>query len=311
MALYQSSGRAGLGLALAFSTAVLWATLPVALKVTLEQLDPLTLTWFRFVVAFVILAAYLGARGRLGVFTTLGRRDFALLAIAAATLIGNYVFYLLGLDRTTPANSQLLIQLAPLLMAAGGIVVFREPFAPSQWVGAALLIAGLGLFFFDQLASALTDASRYVIGSASIVVAALSWAAYALAQKQLLGRISSLHVLVFIFAVASAALLPTATPSALARLDTLHWVLLAYCSLNTLAAYGAFAEALAHIEASRVSVVLALNPLMTVFVVSAAHALFPTVVDDTHVAALGVAGACVAVAGSVATSLLGRRKRAA
>ena len=54
MALHQASGRWRLGLAMALTTALSWATLPVALKITLEQLDPYTLTWFRFLVAAAV-----------------------------------------------------------------------------------------------------------------------------------------------------------------------------------------------------------------------------------------------------------------
>lgn len=309
MQTHRTSGRTGLGLGLAFATAVCWATLPLALHLTLEQLDPFTLTWFRFAVAFALVGGYLAARGELAAFAKLGRREWILLAIAAAMLIGNYVFYLLGLERTTPASAQLLIQLAPLSMAIGGIVVFREPFAPAQWGGAALLVAGLGLFFFEQISSALAEPGRYALGSAFIFAAAIVWAVYALLQKQLLVAISSVHVLFFIFGVATLALFPTATPSALARVDAWHWALLAFCSLNTIAAYGAFSEALAHLEASRVSVVLALNPLMTVGVVAAAHAIFPEEVEGPRVALLGLLGAALCVTGSIVTNLLAKRVR--
>src|SRR5688572_31658485 len=55
MALHQASGRWKLGLAMALLTALSWATLLVALKITLEQIDPYTLTWFRFLVAAVVM----------------------------------------------------------------------------------------------------------------------------------------------------------------------------------------------------------------------------------------------------------------
>ena len=58
MSLHQASGRWKLGLALALLTAACWATLPVALKVTLEQVDPLTLTWFRFLLAAGLMGAW-------------------------------------------------------------------------------------------------------------------------------------------------------------------------------------------------------------------------------------------------------------
>jgi drug/metabolite transporter (DMT)-like permease len=74
MALHQASGRWKLGLSMALLTALSWATLPVALKITLEQLDPYTLTWFRFLVAALLMLAWLGARQGFGGFTGLGAR---------------------------------------------------------------------------------------------------------------------------------------------------------------------------------------------------------------------------------------------
>ena len=50
----------------------------------------------------------------------------------------------------------------------------------------------------------------------------------------------------------------------LPQLSNLQWALLAFCGVNTLIAYGSFAEAMAHIEASKVSAILALTPLITV-----------------------------------------------
>ncbi len=308
MALHQASGRTRLGLGLALSTAGLWATLPVALKLTLEQLDPYTLTWFRFVFAFGVMSVWVAARRGYGELRSLSRGHWLLLALAAVTLIGNYVFYLLGLARTTPSNAQLLIQLAPLSMAVGGIVVFRERFTGWQWFGLAVVALGLVLFFRDQLAIAVTDQSNYLIGSALIVVAALTWAIYSLAQKQLLQRLGSPVILLFIYAVASLVLFAPAEPSHLARLDSVHWIALGYCSLNTLLAYGAFAEALAHWEASRVSVVLALTPLLTVAVATGAHDLAPERFAAEHIELLGYVGAVTVVAGSALTSLTGSRR---
>jgi drug/metabolite transporter (DMT)-like permease len=104
MALHHVSGRWRLGLVLALVTAACWATLPVALKLALEQLDPFTLTWFRFLLAAGVMGAWLAARGGLGGFAALGARYRWLLAIAAAGLIGNYVLYLLGVQYTTPGR---------------------------------------------------------------------------------------------------------------------------------------------------------------------------------------------------------------
>ena len=310
MAMHQASGRWRLGLALALVTAACWSTLPVALKITLEVLDPYTLTWVRFVIAGAVMLAWLAARGGLGGFARLDRRRWWLLAIAGALLIANYVFYLLGVQHSTPGNAQLLIQLAPLLMALGGIFVFHEHYRPGQWLGLAIIATGLGLFFLDQTGQSLVGPAQYALGSAMVVVAALVWAGYALIQKQLLLRLSSPAIMLFIYLMASLVLLPLARPASLLRLDALGLGLLAFCALNTLVAYGAFAEALVHWEASRVSTVLALTPLLSLAVIAGVHSLWPQAIAPESVGAWGYVGAVLVVAGSAMAALLGNRARA-
>jgi drug/metabolite transporter (DMT)-like permease len=307
MALHQASGRWKLGLLLALVTAACWSTLPVALKITLQTLDPYTLTWFRFVIAAGVMLAWLAARHGLGGFATLSRRHWLLLGLAAVLLIGNYLFYLLGVQHTTPGNAQLIIQLAPLLMALGGIFVFRESYRPGQWLGLGIISLGLGLFFRDQSAHSLLGSRQYALGSALVVIAAVVWAAYALIQKQLLTRLSSPAILLFIYILASVLLLPLAQPTHLLHLDARTWWLLAYCALNTLVAYGAFAEALVHWQASRVSTILAATPLMSLAVIAMVHAIWPMTVAPERVSMLGYVGAILVVAGSAMSSLLGER----
>ena len=310
MALHQASGRWRLGLSMALLTALSWATLPVALKITLEQLDPYTLTWFRFLVAAVCMLAWLGLRQGYAGFRGLGGRRWAMLLVAALGLIGNYIFYLLGVQHTTPGNAQLLIQLAPLLMALGGIFVFQERYRPAQWAGLAVIVSGLALFFREQLAHAISGRD-YAFGSALVVVAAIVWALYALLQKQLLTRLGSPAIQAFIYTLAAFVLLPLAHPRELLALDARHAWLLAFCSINTLVAYGAFAEALAHWQASRVSAILAVTPLLSLATIAALHAFAPASIAAESVGGLGYAGTVLVVVGSAMCSLLGDNARRA
>jgi drug/metabolite transporter (DMT)-like permease len=307
MALHQASGRWRLGLAMALTTALSWATLPVALKITLEQLDAYTLTWFRFLVAALCMAAWLGLRQGFAGFGRLDASRWGMLLVAALALIGNYVFYLLGVQHTTPGNAQLLIQLAPLLMALGGIFVFRESYRPAQWAGLGVIVLGLGAFFREQLAHA-ASGHAYAFGSALVVVAAIVWALYALLQKQLLTRLDSASIQLFIYALAAVLLLPLAQPRELLALDAKHAWLLAFCSINTLVAYGAFAEALAHWQASRVSAILAVTPLLSLGTIALLHSLWPASVAAESVGVVGYAGAVLVVVGSAMCSLLGNSK---
>jgi drug/metabolite transporter (DMT)-like permease len=257
-------------------------------------------------VAAVLTFLWLAWRGQLSGYRALAGRHRAMLATAALMLIGNYVFYLLGVQHTSPANAQLLIQLAPLLMALGAIGVFGERFGAAQWAGLALLTVGLLVFFDDQRRHA---ADGYGPGSALVGLAAAVWAAYALLQKQLLMHLNAMQILLAIYVAAAMLLLPFARPTTVLALDPLHGWLLAFCALNTVVAYGAFAEALAHWDASRVSAILATTPLLCIAAVAAAHALWPTLVAAETISVVGYAGAACVVLGSAAMSLLGARRK--
>lgn len=297
-----------LGLMLALLTCLFWATLPVALKLSLEVLDPLTLTWFRFVCAFGLTFAWLAARGQLSVFGQLSGHSWAWLALAAAGLIGNYVLYLLGLKFTTPANAQLLIQSAPLLLALGSVYFFKERIGLGQIFGFVAIAVGLVVFALEQRQSAL-DASNYGLGAGLIMIAAVTWVAYALVQKRLQGVVKPQQLLLVIYGAASLALWPFSEPSELRLLDRSHAWAVAYCALNTVGAYGAFSEAMANWEASRVSAVLALTPVLTVGFVALMAPWLPGQLNPERIGVLGWCGAILVLAGSLGASLLKRRSQ--
>lgn len=304
--MHTISNRWRLGLALAATAAAMWSVLPIALKPLLASLDPYTITWFRMTVAAVVLGLYQARRGTLPQRRALAGGGVRLIVFASMCLAANYLLYLMGLQYITPEAAQVTIQLAPMLMLLGGLVFFRERFSAKQWLGFVVLAAGLVLFFNHRLAEIAAARGSYPIGLALIIAAACSWAAYALAQKKLLARMSSSNILLLIYCGGSLVFLPISNLPAMLQLSALDWSLLAFGSINTLIAYGAFAEALEHWEATRVSAVLACTPLLTLgamFVVGAATSL----VAPEPINALSIAGALMVVAGSMVTALSGRR----
>lgn len=305
MELHRSSGRRWLGFALASVTMLLWGVLPLALEIVLRGMDPASIVWYRFLLSALLLGALLAWRGGLPPLARLGRAQWLLLAIATAGLALNYLAYMLGLDLTGPANAQVLIQLAPLMLAMGGLLVFGEHFSRLQWAGFCVLILGLATFFGSQLLALAAARDRYLLGSATLVAAALTWAVYGMAQKQLLHWLPSQTVMLCIYAGCALCLLPAATPAAIGGLEALELGMLLFCALNTLVAYGAFSAALAHWEASRVSSVLALTPLATLAFAWLAAALRPALVTPEAISPTSLLGAAAVVGGSLLTSLGG------
>lgn len=301
--LHQTSGKWRLGLALSLVTVLLWGVLPITLTVTLQALDVYTVTWFRFLVSFIILAIYLAIKKQLPTVEKLRLISQKLLAIAIVFLALNYILYLQGLAMTAPANAQVLIQLAPVLMGLGGLIIFQERYTLDQWAGVAGLTVGFVLFFNEQLNNLITAKGQYLLGCGIIVLAAAAWAIYALAQKQLLHRLSSSNIMLLIYGGCALLFSPFAKPQTIITISPLHWGMLIFCALNTVIAYGAFAEALAHWEASRVSAILALAPVVTLIAVWLVAWLLPSLIAPETITIVAVIGAFLVVGGSIAIAL--------
>ncbi|MHC5613987.1 MAG: DMT family transporter [Nostoc sp.] len=302
MSLHQSSGQWRLGLALSLLTVLLWGILPIALTVTLEAVDVYTVIWFRFLVSFLLLAMYLGIRGKLPKLEQLRSASWKLLAIATLLLGINYFLFMQGLALTSPANAEVLIQLSTLLLGLGGLVIFKERYRLYQWIGVSVMTCGYLLFFREQLTNLITAHSTYILGTVLIVLAA-AWAIYALAQKQLLQSLSSPSIMLVIYGGCALLFTPLARVKSLFLLDSLHLGMLIFCALNTLIAYGAFAESLEHWEASRVSAVLALAPIVTLILLGVLSIIAPSLTSPEHLTFTAILGAGLVVTGSVAIAL--------
>ncbi|MAB22915.1 DMT family transporter [Pseudomonas neustonica] len=301
--MHVSSGRWLYGFLLTLTTTMLWGVLPILLKEVLQVMDPYTVTWYRFLSAGLVLFCWLAAKRRLPSIRALSSRNRGLLIVAIGGLACNYVLYVMALQRLTPGTMQLIIQVAPIMLMFGSMLVFRERFGIGQLIGLLVLIPGFGLFFNQRLLELLTQMTSYTTGILIAIASAFSWALYGLAQKQLLTIWSSVTVMMVIYLACSVLLWPLASPLEVLQLSTLQRWLLLGCCLNTLVAYGAFAEALAHWEASRVSATVATTPLFTFSLVALGSMLWPSVIEPELLNSLAYLGALMVVGGSALIAL--------
>jgi drug/metabolite transporter (DMT)-like permease len=303
MPIHHTSGRWRLGFSLSLVTACSWGVLPIPLKIILTSVDVYTVTWFRFLLAFAIISLFLMVRRQFPTWATVQKAGVGLVAIATLFLALNYVLFLTGLDQTSPTNSQVISQLSPVFFGMGALAIFRERYTVQQWGGVGLLIFGLTLFFRDQVQVLLTASGAYMVGSGILGIAALVWAIYALAQKQLLVHLPSSSIMWLIYGGSALLFSPFIAPQSLLTLSLLQWVMLIFSGLNTLVAYGALAEALNHWEASRVSAVITLTPIVTLLTSKIVPILFPNLVPPEPMTAIGIIGALLVVGGSVNIAL--------
>jgi len=302
--MHATTGRWKLGLGLSLTTVIMWGSLPIALKGILDDIDSYTITWYRFAVSVILVGLILVHNKSVPSFNWINQASkVKLFLLVIFGLTSNYVLYLLGLDLTTPSAAQILIQVAPLLLLIGGVFVFKESFSFVQWLGVSLFVFGLGLFFNHRIELILDASSDYSLGLLLILIAAVTWSAYALAQKQLLVSYSSQQIMWIAYIAATFLLLPTADLTSVLSLSLFQWGLLSFCCLNTVIAYGCFAESLQHWEASRVSAVIALTPLTTIVFGFITNHYFPEYIDFEELNGISLFGAGILVAGSLLTAL--------
>ena len=297
--LHQVSGKRRYGAGLAFTSIIFWGVLPIVFKVLVEKIDVFTIVWFRFLGAAIIISFFIVRKyGVAPLFKIRG-------AIAVLTIItilglgGNYVTYALGVKYMSPGLAVVMIQISPMLLMLGGIIIFRERFSPIQWIGLVILICGLLFFFHGRIEKILSGINNLSLGLIIIIISALFWAGYAMAQKQLLRYFPSEIVMARVYIGGMLLFLPLAHPGRILDLDPVRIGLLVFSSVNTVIAYGCFSEALEHLEVSRIGLIVAITPLITLGAVAVLAGLFPQYLAPENLDNLSIIGAFLVVAGSM------------
>ncbi len=294
------------GLMYAGFTALLWGFLAIALKVSLNDLKPVSVVWFRFTVAFILLALLLLIfdKSVKNVFNRPPLRVFV-----AATFLGlNYLGFITGLSYTTPSNAQVFIQTGPVSLAFAGIFIFREKLSWKHGLGFLLLLTGFWLFYSEQIDTPGIKSADYIRGVLSVVLGGLSWAVFSVLQKTLVKKWNPNHMNLLIYGFCSLLFLPFVEFSKFAGLSTGDWLLLVFLGINTLLAYGSLALALKFTEANKISVIITLNPMITFIAMAVLGEMAVAWIAPENFTLLSIIGACIVFTGA-SIVVLSRRKK--
>jgi drug/metabolite transporter (DMT)-like permease len=254
--------RRTFGLILMSLTLLMWGSLPLQLKILISQVDPTTLTWYRFTGALLLLAILAGRSCLRDLRTGWSRRTAALLLLAGVGLVCNYLTYLKGLDHLTPSTAQILMQTVPFMVLGGGILIFNEAFAGRQWWGVLFLALGSALFFNQRL-DQVALGSDFLTGVGFILTSAICWTTFLMAQKALLPILRSRTIMICCYLIGSLILLPMSTLNTIVSLDTTFLILVASATIIAVVSYLTFATALRHVPATTAGLTIANIPLIT------------------------------------------------
>ena len=283
------------GLTYAAVTALLWGFLPILMKIALAEFSGGSIVWFRFTFAFGVLFLILKFQKKQPESIILSPPGFGILA--GIFLAGNYFYFLKGVETGTPSNAGILIQVAPVMLVFLGVVLFKERFKWNQGIGLAIAVVGYVLFYRDQRqqwgSEAYTETSIYM------VAAAVLWVGYMVFQKKLSVAHRAQHLNLLVYGTAALVLIPTVIWADFNNPHFGSWVLMVFLGVNTLLAYGCLAEAVNSIPLWLISVVITLNPFITLTFMHILSTVAPGWVEPEIIGLWGYIGACIAVFGVV------------
>lgn len=295
---------ATIGFLLALTTAVLWGTVPIAVREIVPNMSPVTLVWYRFIISFTLLLIILALRHQLPKKRQfMNTRVLLLLFIATLGLSGNFTLFSAALLYISPTVTQVVAQLSSVGLLLAGLIIFKERLKPSQAIGVIILIIGLGLFFNTSIIEIFTQLTTYSKGVLLAMCAATIWVIYGLAQKILLKDLKSPQILLILYFGCLVLLLPFTNLKEIMSLNHFQLILLGYCGINTIVGYGALAEAMNRWQVSQVSAMITLTPLFTLLFSDILALLWPQIFLFPELNLLGYIGALIVVSGAMFTAV--------
>jgi drug/metabolite transporter (DMT)-like permease len=300
----RAGGSPGLYVKLVLMAAM-WGGLYSMGRILAPLLPPLTSGSLRFLIAAAVLVPLVILReGRL---PALDRRQFG--AIVALALTGVFLFnacFFAGMERVSASRAALIVALNPVATALAMWLIYGERLRALQWLGIALALAGVAVVLSHGDLAALF-AGAVSMGDLMIFGTVVSWSAYTIIGRRVMGRVSPLAMTAYSAAVGTPMLLAGALfeqPwSALASLPPRGWLAVAYAGIfATVLAFLFFNEGVRRIGPSRAAIFINLVPVFGV-------AIAATLLGEQVLASMVVGGA-MALSGVMLANLAGAPRSA-
>jgi drug/metabolite transporter (DMT)-like permease len=216
-----------------------------------------------------------------------------------------------GVNFTSPGNTQIIIQLGPVLLALVGVLIYKEKLSRTQMMGFAMAGIGFFIFYYNQLANFLKDRESFNAGVLYIVIGAICWVIFASIQKKFVQKYPAQQLNLVIYGIPVLMFLPFVEFHPFETLNIGQWILLIFLGVNTLVAYGSLAAALKYVEANKVSIIITLNPIITFIAMFILEILDVTWIKPELINFYGFMGALLVLMGAILAVRGSANKKAA
>lgn len=183
-----------------------WGTTYVIVRAIHEDVPPITLNFWRWVVVLVLLLPWTaGAAWR---HRAVLRQNAWLLGVLSITGVALYqsAAYI-ALNTTTAINAGLIFATVPVVTPLISYALYRELVAPRQALGIAISMAGVVTIIVRAEWDVLAD-FLFTPGDMWMLLSVVAWALYSVLLRRLRGNLPPLVLMMVLAVIAVVVLLP-------------------------------------------------------------------------------------------------------
>lgn len=187
---------------LLFIVGLIWGINPTAIKLALNEFNPMIFNSLRFSISALLSWGMLGLTSQ-----KLLPEKKDILSLALLGFIGHtayQVLFICGINLTTAANTSLLLATIPVWVAALGAVTKEEVAGTLTWLGIGTSVLGIALV---SASGDLSLGGSSVLGDIMVVSGTFFYALYTLKSKKLLRKYSPLQYSTWTMTVGALALI--------------------------------------------------------------------------------------------------------
>ncbi len=178
---------------LIFLTMIFWGiSWPVA-KILVGIAPPMTIGFFRFLLASFLFAAFLAAQQHDFKFSIDKESLKWYLLLGLVGIFGYGVFFLVGLRFTTAAQGAIIAGLNPASVSLFAHVLLGERFS-KKWKYLGIALSFLGVIFVIGVQALIDFRPDYIIGNILILGAVTCWGLYSSIGKKVMKQRSAFNV---------------------------------------------------------------------------------------------------------------------
>jgi len=259
----------GLIIRLKASLAILfWGASFIATKIALRDAHPATIILLRFALGAAVLWL---AIWRWRMFQRIGRRDWLYLAILGFIAVPlHQAIQAIGLLYTTASSMGWIIALIPIFTALLAWIFLGEPMTALKVIGSIIAFGGAVFVVMRGALSLETFRLPSTFGDALAVASALNWAIFQVASKPILRRLEPTLAMAYLMLIGGIVIVPFAslqTLSDLPRLTFDGWLAILFLGIFCSGVgYLVWYDALSKIDASQLSSLSYIQPMLTVII---------------------------------------------